>query len=190
MKRVAIFGNAGGGKSTLARGLAAITGLPLHVVDMLEFRPGGVAVPPGEFLRAHAAIIGGEEWIIDGYGGKSVWQTMDAADTLVHVDLPLAVHAIGVTKRLVEGLFTPPQGWPEGSPVIASSLSSYRVLWPCHRDLTPRYRAYVSAAAQSKRIFQLRSRREQMQFLEEVRTEVDAAHREGGKVKHTVMGEL
>jgi adenylate kinase family enzyme len=29
MKRVAIFGNAGGGKSTLARELAAITGLPL-----------------------------------------------------------------------------------------------------------------------------------------------------------------
>ena len=40
MKRVAIFGNAGGGKSTLARGLAAITGLPLHMVDLLEFRPG------------------------------------------------------------------------------------------------------------------------------------------------------
>ena len=29
MKRVAVFGNAGGGKSTLARELAAVTGLPL-----------------------------------------------------------------------------------------------------------------------------------------------------------------
>jgi len=38
MKRVAIFGNAGGGKSTLARKLAAITGLPLHVIDKIRYR--------------------------------------------------------------------------------------------------------------------------------------------------------
>jgi ABC-type protease/lipase transport system fused ATPase/permease subunit len=38
MKRVAVFGNAGGGKSTLARQLAAITGLPLHVIDQLQFK--------------------------------------------------------------------------------------------------------------------------------------------------------
>ena len=30
MRRVAVFGNAGGGKSTLARRLAALTGLPLQ----------------------------------------------------------------------------------------------------------------------------------------------------------------
>ena len=34
MKRVAVFGNAGGGKSTLARKLAELTQLPLYVVDM------------------------------------------------------------------------------------------------------------------------------------------------------------
>jgi len=175
MKRVAIFGNAGGGKSTLARELAAITGLPLHVVDMLEFRPGGAAVPPEEYVRAHGALIAGEEWIIDGYGGKTVWERLDAADTLIHVDLPLAAHAIGVTKRLVKGLFSPPQGWPEGSPVIASSLSSYRVLWPCNRHLTPKYRSYVSGAAEKKRIFHLRSRRQIKEFLEATNREVSLA---------------
>jgi adenylate kinase family enzyme len=36
MKRVVVFGNAGGGKSTLARELAAITGLPLAIVDELQ----------------------------------------------------------------------------------------------------------------------------------------------------------
>ena len=175
MKRVAIFGNAGGGKSTLARELAAITGLPLHVVDMLEFRPGGVAVPPEEYLRTHNALIAGEKWIIDGYGGKTVWERLAAADTLIHVDLPLPVHAIGVTKRLVQGLFSPPQGWPEGSPVIASSLSSYRVLWPCSRHLTPQYRSYMSRAAAGKRIVHLRSRREIKEFLEAMKREFSLA---------------
>ena len=37
MKRVAVFGNAGGGKSTLARHLADMTGLPLYVIDLMQF---------------------------------------------------------------------------------------------------------------------------------------------------------
>lgn len=172
MKRVAIFGNAGGGKSTLARELAAITGLPLAVVDELQFRAGGAMVPHEQFLQAHATLLAKDEWIIDGFGGFNlVWERFEAADTLVHVDLPLAVHALWVTKRLFKGLFVAPQGWPENSPVISSSLSSYRVLWPCHTRLTPRYRSYVSEAAQRKRVFHLRSRRELRQFLESMRKE-------------------
>ena len=172
MKRVAIFGNAGGGKSTLARELAAITGLPLHVIDKLQFRPGGEPVPHEEYLRAHAALLARDEWIIDGYGcNRTVWERLDAADTLIHVDLPLATHTLWVTKRFLTGLFVAPKGWPEGSPIVSSSISSYRVLWPCHSRLTPRYRAYVSEAAQRKRVFHLRSRGELKRFLENMKTE-------------------
>jgi adenylate kinase family enzyme len=50
MRRVAVFGNAGGGKSTLARQLASITRLPLHSLDTIKYgryivltkTPGGV----------------------------------------------------------------------------------------------------------------------------------------------------
>ena len=41
MKRVAVFGNAGGGKSTLAKRLAKMTGLPLHPLDLIQYKPGG-----------------------------------------------------------------------------------------------------------------------------------------------------
>lgn len=176
MKRVAIFGNAGGGKSTLARELAAITGLPLYVVDKMQFRPGGDPVPHDDFLQAHAAVLHSDQWIIDGFGGiQTVWQRLDAADTLIHVDLPLFVHALWVTKRLVQGLFVMPAGWPERSPVVSSTISSYKVLWPCHTRLTPRYRSYMSDVAQRKRVFHLRSRRELKQFLATIRKEVSSA---------------
>jgi adenylate kinase family enzyme len=172
MKRVAIFGNAGGGKSTLARELAAITGLPLAVIDELQFRPGGARVPHEEYLQAHAALLATDEWIIDGFGcGRSVWQRLDAADTLIHVDLPLALHALWVTKRLLKGFFAAPEGWPENSPLISSSIQSYRVLWPCHRRLTPTYRSYVSNAAQCKQVFHLRSRRDMTRFVEAMKNE-------------------
>ena len=172
MKRVAIFGNAGGGKSTLARELAAITGLPLAVVDMLQFREGGAVVPQEEFLQAHARLIANDAWIIDGFGGVALaWERFEAADTLIHVDLPLAAHTLGVTTRLVKGLFADPEGWPKGSPVVRSSISSYRVLWPCHTRLTPKYRSYLSEVAQRKRVFRLRSRAEVGQFLDSMRKE-------------------
>jgi adenylate kinase family enzyme len=175
MKRVAIFGNAGGGKSTLARELAAITGLPLHVIDKMRWRPGGVEVPHEEYLRMHATLLSHDEWIIDGFESvKLAWERFEAADTLIHVDLPLMVHGWWVTKRLVKGLFVDPAGWPERSPVISSSISSYRVLWPCHSRLTPKYRSYVAEAAQRKRVFHLRSRHELKHFLEAVKNQVAA----------------
>jgi adenylate kinase family enzyme len=172
MKRVAIFGNAGGGKSTLARELAAITGLPLYVIDEIRFRPGGSEVPHEEYLQLHSAVVSRDTWIIDGFESESLaWERFEAADTLVHVDLPLAVHVLWVTKRLVKGLFVDPPGWPKGSPVISSSIQSYRVLWPCHTRLTPRYRSYVSQVAQHKRVFHLRSGQQLKRFLQATKDE-------------------
>ena len=171
MKRVAIFGNAGGGKSTLARELASITGLPLHVVDKIQF-PGGIEAPHEEYLAQHEKLLEGSEWIVDGYGCvKSAWLRFEAADTLIHLDLPLGVHFLWVTKRLAKGLFVPPEGWPEGSPVFSSTLSSYRVLWPCHRRLTPKYRSYLSEVAGRKQVYHLRSKPEISQFLAKIREE-------------------
>jgi adenylate kinase family enzyme len=179
MKRVAIFGNAGGGKSTLARELAVITGLPLHVLDKMRYRAGDADVSDEEYLQAHEELLSRDEWIIDGFGClKTVWSRLEAADTLVHIDLPLAIHALGVTTRLVKGLFVPPEGWPSKSPkVVRWSIQSYRVLWPCHSRLTPKYRSYVSEATQRKRVFHLRSRQDLKQFLAVVRNEVSSTRR-------------
>lgn len=114
MKRIAIFGNAGGGKSTLARELASITGLPLQALDKLRYRVGGGEVPYDEYLAAHTILVNSDSWIIDGFGCiKTVWERLAAADTLIHVDLPLATHFLWVTKRLVKGLFVTPESWPE-----------------------------------------------------------------------------
>jgi len=170
MKRVAVFGNAGGGKSALARRLAELTGLPLYVVDMMQFRPGSGAVPQDEFLQAHADLLRRDEWIIDGFGNMALaWERFAAADTLTYLDLPLFVHFRWVTKRLVTGLFADPPGWPENSPLWSSSMQSYRVLWLCHHHLTPKYRQLVAEAAASKRVHHLRSPGQIRSFLEGVK---------------------
>ena len=63
-------------------------------------------------------------WIIDGFGcRKSAWERFAAADTLVYIDLPLVTHAWWVTKRLFRGLWVTPEGWPEGSRILRSTLA-------------------------------------------------------------------
>lgn len=53
MKKVAVFGNAGGGKSTLARHLAELTRLPLFPLDIIQYRTGGGKVLHEDYLKAH-----------------------------------------------------------------------------------------------------------------------------------------
>jgi adenylate kinase family enzyme len=172
MKRVAVFGNAGGGKSTLAKRLAELTGLPLYPLDTIQFRAGGGEVPHQEYLQAHADLLRRDAWIIDGFGCvASAWERFARADTLVYVDLPLITHHWWVTKRLIKGLFATPEGWPDNSPMWSSTMSSYRVLWLCHRRLTPRYRQLVAEVAAPKRAHHLKSPAEMTAFLDAIERE-------------------
>ena len=82
MKRVAIFGNAGGGKSMLARELADITGLPLQALDKLKCQVGGDEVPYEEYLQAHTALVNRDEWIIDGFAVSSQFGSGSRPQTL------------------------------------------------------------------------------------------------------------
>jgi adenylate kinase family enzyme len=178
MKKVAVFGNAGGGKSTLSRRLAEMTGLPLYTLDIIQFRDGryrpderdGGKLPDDAFSSVHRDILSRDEWIIDGYGTlPTVWERLAAADTLVYVDLPILLRYWGVTKRLICGLFRNPPGWPENSPLWESTLDGYRVVWRCRRLLTPEYRRRVATAASAQQVHHLTSRAAMRAFLQSAR---------------------
>jgi len=173
VKRVAVFGNAGAGKSTLARRLANLTGIPLFPLDLLQWRPGDVKVPHEEYLEQHAQLLRRPAWIIDGYGcRKSAWDRFAAADTLVYIDLPLVTHAWWVTKRFFQSMFVPHEGWPAGSRILRSTLGCYRTMWLCHRRLTPDYRALVTASRGHKRVHHLKSAADIACFLQAMAEEV------------------
>ncbi len=165
MKKVAVFGNTGGGKSTLSQRLSDITDLPLYVLDKIKYQPGGIEIPEQDYKLAHERILATDQWIIDGFGSlETIWLQLQAADSLIYIDLPLSVHFWWVTKRLLKGLIVPPAGWPEHSPLLKSSINSYHVLWQCHKHLTPRYRAYIEQAQQTKHVYHLRSRQQIVEF--------------------------
>jgi len=93
MRKVAVFGNAGGGKSTLSKRLAEMTGLPLVALDLLQYKPGGGKVPHEEYKAAHNEILQQDRWIVDGYGSlDTIWERLEVADTLVYLDMPVLLH--------------------------------------------------------------------------------------------------
>ena len=172
MKRVAIFGNAGAGKSTLARRLAGLTQLPLYPLDLIQFKRGGGKVAHEDYLKAHADLIRRDEWIIDGFGCvTSAWERFASADTLIHLDLPLSTLFGCVRMRFLTAAFAAPEGWPEDSPMWRNTLDSWRVVGICHRHLTPKYRQLVVDAAGSKRVHHLRSANQIRSFLEAIKKE-------------------
>jgi adenylate kinase family enzyme len=175
MKRIAVFGNGGAGKSTLARRLAELTGLPLYHLDQIQYVKGGGKLPHDEYLRAHADLVKRDAWIIDGYGcTASSWERFAAADTLVYVDLPLFISYLRVTKRFVKSLLGDPEGYPEDSPMWRSTLQAYRIIPLCERHLAPKYRQLAAESAASKRVHHLKSPGAVRAFLAEVGREYSA----------------
>src|SRR5215813_11316240 len=127
MRKVAVFGNTGGGKSTLARRLAELTGLPLYILDIIQFRGGrywpeqrgGGKVPHEEYLKIHGDILSRDRWIIDGYGSvASAWERFSVADTLV-LYRPARRHALlGSHKALHHGPIPQSEGLAREQPGV------------------------------------------------------------------------
>jgi adenylate kinase family enzyme len=70
MMRVVVIGNAGGGKSTLARKLAERRGLPHIEIDRLLWQDGWVLTPTEIYMRQHCEIIDGDEWVSTGLANR------------------------------------------------------------------------------------------------------------------------
>lgn len=91
MRRVAVVGTSGAGKTTLARALAARLAVPHVELDALHWEPGWTAAEPEVFTARLEAALAGDGWVADGnysHARPIVW---GRADTLVWLDYAWAV---------------------------------------------------------------------------------------------------
>ena len=129
MKRIAIFGKPGGGKSTLAEQLSKTLELPLYALDLIEYKKNGEKVSIEEYEKSHNKIINGDKWVIEGFGYRqSFWSRLESTDTLIYVDLPYKTHYCLVIKRFLKGAYSKPKGWPPGSSVVKGTINSFKFL--------------------------------------------------------------
>lgn len=103
---------------------------------------------------------------IDGFGPiSSFHQRLEAADTLVYVDLPYLTSYWFVTKRLLKGLVVKPEGWPDGSSVLKGTLESYKVLRLCPKFWNDDFMGKLEAMSAEKSLYIVKSVAELNNFV-------------------------
>jgi adenylate kinase family enzyme len=171
MKKIAVFGKPANGKSTLSKQLASATGIKLYALDSILYKPNGEEVNRESYENAHESILSSEAWIIEGFGPmnsmESFHRRLQAADTLIYIDLPYPVTYWLVTKRFFKGLFIKPEGWPDGSSVLKGTLESFRVLKLCPKFWNDRFLQRLENVASNKSLHVIRSISELNTFVEE-----------------------
>lgn len=113
MRRVAVLSTASGcGKTTFGRALAVRLGVPFHELDALHWHRGWTELEAGELRRRVEPIVAGEAWVVDGsYRGKLGDLVLEAADTVVWLDLPRRVWLPRLLRRTVRRIVLREELW-------------------------------------------------------------------------------
>ena len=168
MKKIAVFGKPGSGKSTLSKELASMTGIPLCQLDSILYEKNGDRVDRKTYDRKHDDILSSESWIIDGFDLIEPFnKRLEAADTLIYIDLPYFVSYYLVTKRLLKGLIVKPEGWPDGSSILKGSLQSYKVLKLCPKFWNSNFLQKLEEISTNKSLYVIRSISELNRFIDD-----------------------
>jgi adenylate kinase family enzyme len=159
MKRVVVIGNGGGGKSTLARRLAAQSDCPCVEIDAVLWQPGWRLTPADMYDVEHTRLIAQERWIIDGLGRQeSIPQRLARSTDIVLIDMPLWMHFWLTAERQIQwaagGLEHPPAGIAQ----MPRTEALFRTIWEVDETWMPEIRGLVSAEEErGKRVFRLAS---------------------------------
>ncbi len=157
VRRVAIVGPGGAGKSTFAEELARRTGLPVVHLDQHYWRPGWARSLRNEWEGLQAELVAGDRWIIDGNYGGTFDLRFERADTVVVLQLPAVICVAGALRRSLvhRGTAVQAAGCPER--VDADFL---RWIWRYRHDSRPRLDVALHRHRGHLAVVDLRSRRQ------------------------------
>ena len=90
MKRIAIIGTSGSGKTTIGKHIAKELGCPFIELDKVIFKDEKFDKPPVEVYRRYVkeALKGRDRWVVEGVFPKVADIVWTKADVLIWLDIP------------------------------------------------------------------------------------------------------
>jgi adenylate kinase family enzyme len=171
MRRIAVIGPAGAGKSRLATQLAEATGIEVLHLDARYWRPGWVPTPPEEWEAIQRRELDERDsWIVEGLHERTVHLWLDAADTVVLFDThPLASIWRVTHRRLMRSERGPdmPAGC-EPAPFHEALVKFVRYLWEYRRTTRAELLADLRQPRPGRSVFIVRRDRDVDAFLSAV----------------------
>jgi adenylate kinase family enzyme len=110
--RINVTGNAGAGKTSLARELGRALDLPVYSLDSIVWQPRWRKTPPVEREALELGLIRRSTWIIDGVSAR----VRHAADWVILLDVPRHVCAWRGLRRSFRYLHRTRPELPENCP--------------------------------------------------------------------------
>lgn len=159
MNKIIVIGCPGAGKSTFARKLRDLTGLPLYYLDMLWHKPDKTNISREEFDTRLKEIIESEKWIIDGNYGRTLEMRLKDCDTVFLMDFPVDICLAGAQSRI--GKMREDMPWVENE--LYEEFKQWILDFP--KNEMPAVYELLNKYQFQKNIFIFRSRKESENYL-------------------------
>ena len=169
MQRVLVMGSSGSGKSTFARRLSEITGIPFVSLDALYWKPGWVASDNAEFGQRVAEVARQPQWVMDGnytnYGAGELRR--QSSDTVIWFDLPRRSCVLGIAKRIASSYGKVRPEMAEGCPEQID-FEFFRYVWAYRRQQRPKLLDYFQGLRADQSLVCFTDRTQASDYLKEV----------------------
>ena len=167
MEKIVVIGSAGAGKSTFAQKLGSILKINVIHLDRYFWQPQWKEKPRDTRIEIQQHLVQNERWIIEGTYLSSSDSRLNAADTIIFLDMPRLLCLWRVFRRRFEYARKARPDLAEGSPEQLSIPYILKVLvfpYRGRKTLLQKFRYFAP-----EKIVWLHSEKEVSDFLQKCR---------------------
>jgi adenylate kinase family enzyme len=169
MERILVMGSSGSGKSTFARRLGVITGIPVVSLDALYWQPGWIEPDAAEFEARATEAARPPRWIMDGnYRSSGAGDLRRGlADTVIWFDLPRRTCMTGIMTRIATSYG---RVRPEMAPGCPEQIDVefFRYVWSYRRLQRPKLLQYLEGLRPDQALISFTDREQADEYLTKV----------------------